>query len=131
MCNNSENYGEKYCSKCGELKTLDEFFQRKDSPNRKYKAACKNCECDYGKEYRAKKLYGITVDDIQSIKTDQNDSCAICGEVTVLVVDHNHTTGAVRALLCNLCNRGLGYFRDNPKLLLAASDYLLEKGYSE
>jgi hypothetical protein len=130
MCRDSDHYGEKYCSKCGGLKPLDQYFQRKDAPNQKYQAACKSCVSVYGKEYRAKKLYGITYDEIQSIKAEQEDSCTICGEITQLVVDHNHTTGQVRALLCDLCNRGLGYFRDNPELLMRASNYLLEKGYA-
>ncbi len=39
-------------------------------------------------------------------------------------IDHCHKTGKVRGLLCKLCNCGLGYFRDDPKLMLAAITYL-------
>jgi hypothetical protein len=63
----------------------------------------------------------------------QHDVCAIChepetvekyGRVQPLSVDHDHVTGQVRRLLCNSCNRGIGYFRDNPVLLRAAAEYL-------
>jgi hypothetical protein len=60
---------------------------------------------------------------------DQNGCCAICGvhqsEVSKrFSVDHNHSTGKVRGLLCNHCNRGLGHFRDDPMLLEFAAQYL-------
>jgi hypothetical protein len=61
--------------------------------------------------------------------SEQSGVCKICGEPCptykhALAVDHNHTTGKVRGLLCNNCNNGLGRFRDNPQYLRAAADYL-------
>jgi len=41
-----------------------------------------------------------------------------------LVVDHNHATGKVRALLCHNCNLTLGRAKDNPNILLSCIDYL-------
>jgi len=38
--------------------------------------------------------------------------------------DHNHATGMPRAILCALCNKGLGKFRDTPEFLRRAADYL-------
>jgi len=80
------------------------------------------------------KLYGITLETYTEMLNAQGSVCAICqqpetsvhrdGKVYVLAVDHDHETGAVRGLLCKACNRGLADFRDDPKRLNAAMDYL-------
>jgi hypothetical protein len=72
-----------------------------------------------------RKRYGITAADFEQLLAKQNDECAICGDRTVECVDHCHVTGAVRGLLCRLCNTGLGHFRDDPERLMAAAAYLL------
>ena len=58
----------------------------------------------------------------------QSGGCAICGGKSLrkkyLAVDHNHDTGEVRGLLCNNCNSGLGFFKDNAALLRLAAAYL-------
>jgi len=77
--------------------------------------------------------YGLTVDTWQAMVERQGDCCAICGSppnpgtgpaTQRLHIDHDHVTGRNRALLCNNCNRGLGYFKDDPVLLRAAADYI-------
>jgi hypothetical protein len=62
--------------------------------------------------------------------------CGICGNdlklpekrrgqsLEVVAVDHNHSTGKVRGLLCNRCNKGLGFFKDSSELLNSAIRYL-------
>jgi hypothetical protein len=54
----------------------------------------------------------------------QDGRCLICAEATTLAVDHDHRTGEVRGLLCSLCNRALGHFRDAPVLCERAALYL-------
>lgn len=57
----------------------------------------------------------------------QHGVCAIChrppSPTRCLDIDHNHKTGAIRGLLCHLCNRGLAFFREAMDLL-RANDYL-------
>lgn len=56
----------------------------------------------------------------------EGKSCVICGAADGLAVDHCHTTGEIRGVLCRPCNLGLGYFRDDPERLLGAIKYLAE-----
>lgn len=75
-------------------------------------------------------MYGITLDDYNKKSEDQNHSCAICHKPSKnqwgaeLVVDHCHTTGKIRQLLCDKCNRGLGQFDDNIELFEIAIQYI-------
>lgn len=77
-----------------------------------------------------KRVFGISLEEYNIMSEKQNHICAICGKPEmnnknkVLCVDHNHKTGAVRQLLCGLCNSGLGAFRDDKTLLTKAIKYL-------
>ena len=74
-----------------------------------------------------KKRYGITQEDYDLMLENQSHGCKICGAPrgrSRLSVDHCHTTGKVRGLLCSPCNSGLGYFKDNPAVLASAIKYL-------
>jgi hypothetical protein len=55
---------------------------------------------------------------------EQGGLCAICKSAPAVHVDHDHATGAVRALLCFNCNGGLGQFKDDPETLHAAAFYV-------
>jgi hypothetical protein len=74
---------------------------------------------------------GITFssDDEKNLLAQQNYSCAICqgkAKRGSFDLDHCHTTGKVRGLLCNKCNKGLGFFNDNIELFVRAIKYLEE-----
>jgi hypothetical protein len=55
------------------------------------------------------------------------DKCEICGDrldESSLRIDHSHSTGAFRGILCGRCNSGLGFFKDSPGILTSAAKYL-------
>ena len=72
--------------------------------------------------------YGIGYPEFIRMFEQQDYKCKICklalteGEAKL---DHCHDSNNIRGILCDLCNRGLGYFRDNPTTLIAAADYVL------
>ncbi len=77
-----------------------------------------------------KRKYNITLEDYNKLLDKQNSVCAICGRTEmnnankVLCVDHNHNTGAIRGLLCGLCNSGIGHFQDDIILIRKSISYL-------
>ena len=73
--------------------------------------------------------YGITPEQYEVMLKEQKDKCKICErmfdeETTVPHVDHCHSTGKVRGLVCRSCNTGLGFFEDNTEWLKKAITYL-------
>ncbi len=74
--------------------------------------------------------YGLTITEYKNLLKKQGMVCAICRKperrVTSkrLVVDHNHKTKKVRGLLCDACNRGIGYLREDIIILINAVNYL-------
>jgi len=84
---------------------------------------------DYRHYESVKRRYGLTQTQYDTLKELQGGRCAICrqpptGKRTRLHVDHDHGTGEVRGLLCNLCNVALGSMHDDPAILRAAIVYL-------
>jgi len=79
------------------------------------------------RRWYAKRL-GLSEDQWNKVqKRLDKGPCESCGKAGPVVMDHNHKTGKFRGLLCHQCNVGIGFFKDEPKLLLAAINYLLAK----
>lgn len=87
---------------------------------------------------KVQKKFGLSADDYKALVAKQNGVCAVCqrpevardgrsGRVKELAVDHDHETGKVRGLLCSSCNRAIGHLNEDPKLLLAAANYLISQ----
>ena len=84
------------------------------------------------KAYLILKKYGITLAEKKEMLNEQGNKCKICLQDfpsdVAPNVDHCHTSGKVRGLLCWNCNIGLGSFKDNPVVLIKAAEYLKEQG---
>jgi hypothetical protein len=153
MCKNckqgykDKRYGKSYgamrtCKTCGIKATNNEelkLFQKGSSYKFGRQPHCKKCylsresmiKSNNSLDKRCRK-FGITVDDYNNLISIQNNSCAICnkhkdefsGRGNNFHIDHCHTSGKVRGLLCSNCNTGLGQFKDNIKSLENAIQYL-------
>ena len=78
---------------------------------------------------RKARLYGLSAAQQDAMERAQAGKCAICKNdfgsgMHAFHVDHCHTTGKVRGLLCPKCNRGLGHFKDNREYMRSALCYL-------
>lgn len=128
----------KKCSRCKQNKSISEFGKGR-------RAWCRKCTYVYQKEWRKKnprkaakynrmghlrRTYGLSLEDYDEMLAKQDNRCAICGSENPgdntkhFHVDHRHSTGEVRGLLCGICNRGMGCFEDDIERLHAAIEYL-------
>ncbi|MFD8496224.1 endonuclease VII domain-containing protein [Amycolatopsis sp. NPDC059657] len=129
----------KVCRACGETKPLAEFYRRASSKDGR-RSVCIPCARqaaalrhqatrDAARNRRYLNRYGITAADVDELRAQQRYRCAVCGRhedrlPLGLMVDHDHVSGTVRALLCHSCNAGIGHFRESPEILRAAIAYL-------
>lgn len=131
----------KTCSKCLQTKPLEAFHKRNTKGTCGVQSHCKACVGVHMKAYSESKgrylafgrKYGISKKQYFDMREAQQNKCAICSKVLNdkgtrahdgAAIDHCHTTGKIRGLLCNHCNRGLGMFQDDPDTLIKASLYL-------
>ncbi|QXO14575.1 HNH endonuclease [Arthrobacter phage Kaylissa] len=138
----------KICARCKEEKPLDAFYTRSD--NGKPHANCKPCHAarqrelyaesperrakiaerlasDRHKQRKAELLYGMDPGDYARLLAEQGGTCSICHQPPSghrLCVDHDHTSGKVRGLLCHNCNRAIGLLGDDPERVASAAAYL-------
>lgn len=151
----------KQCRDCGCIKSKEEFIKNKlfsdgidtlclvcnrvrvkkwRTVNPEKRKAQEKRESDPNKEYNRRKhlknVYGISLEDYDLLYLKQDGCCAICGIHQSSIkqrfhLDHCHTTGKIRGLLCQHCNHLLGRARDTRRILQSAIDYLdkTETGY--
>jgi hypothetical protein len=126
--------GHKRCPDCEQVEVVEEFPRNKGARDGRggYCKPCHNARTREtadrlyggGRNYHLKARYGITAAEYDALLAAQDGPCALCGERPAEHVDHDHTFGQVRGLLCSCCNQGLGNFRDRREYLQAAVDYL-------
>lgn len=130
---------QKYCPRCKQVKSFTEYNK---NPRNAYglSAYCRACLTVQDKKHQTTRrlrhkhrTYGITPNGYNQLEAAQGYVCAICGlpETRIykgtpahLAVDHSHSTGKVRGLLCARCNVALARFQDNPQLFINAAEYL-------
>jgi hypothetical protein len=119
--------GYTFCNSCKEWKIFG-----------KAKTYCKDCcskrtQNNYSLEkqrvYLLKKKYGITPEKYDEMLSEQDYKCYICHKHEdkldrSLAVDHCHSTGKVRGLLCGNCNRFLGQINDDIDTAKRIYEYL-------
>jgi uncharacterized Zn finger protein len=139
----------KVCRKCGTEKPVSEFHKNRAERADGLQTSCKECSKTTTYNYRhsekghvrvvtsrfksALKKYALTETGYNAMLAAQNYVCAICGQperhivrgaTKRLAVDHCHTTGKVRGLLCAHCNQAIGRLNDDPELIRKAADYV-------
>lgn len=115
----------KKCFRCKNIKNISEFYKNKLNKTG-HDSICKECSSNKSSNFKIIE-YGITVQEYNDMLETQDFKCAICSKEQdniSLSIDHNHTTGKVRGLLCNSCNMALGLFQDSTRILLMAATYL-------
>lgn len=127
------------CKKCGIEHPLTNFYIKFNKGNLnsyRFNSSCKSCgnaltknRTKYQRKYNLNKKFNLTIEQYNSILISQNNTCAICGvdaklQNKKLAVDHNHSTGNIRGLLCSSCNTGIGLLKDDIKVLNSAIKYL-------
>lgn len=81
----------------------------------------------YHRAAALKHEYGLSSEQYMAIFDAQGGVCRLCGSgpgTKSLRVDHCHSTGLVRGLLCAACNSALGVLGDNELGLMRAMEYL-------
>jgi hypothetical protein len=80
------------------------------------------------RRWQLKHKYGLTLEQYDAMWAAQGNACAVCGTTEMVGrgwhVDHCHTSGNVRGILCHHCNVGLGHFKDDVVNLERAIGYL-------
>jgi len=109
------------------------FDHRTKEGRSAYGKAWRKANPDRAKELDLLKMFGITLAEYGAMLVAQGGVCAICqqpetemrsGKLKALAVDHDHTTGTLRGLLCVACNTGLGKLGEDRDRLLSAIRYL-------
>lgn len=110
-----------------------EYDYKTREGNNAYLRAYRKASPTIEKARNLRAKFSLSLEDYNRMLEAQGGVCAICrnpethkrnGKLKALAVDHHHSTGKIRGLLCSDCNTGIGKLKDDPKVLLAAAEYL-------
>ena len=136
----------KVCNKCSIVKPIDDYYVKKigKKGQKLYQGICKKClnahnlkkyhnESKEQRERRKllnshahmKRKYGLTTEQFSAMITEQDNRCKICTcEMEDPQIDHNHSTGKIRGLLCKPCNMSLGLLKEDINSLYNMISYI-------
>jgi len=116
------------CQLCKLELPIDEFIKEVDNKHQKFRKSwfCSKCRVVRKREYYLKSKYNMfSIDEYDTMLRDQDCKCAICSkDMDRPCVDHNHTTGKIRKLLCVQCNAMIGNSYEDISTLKNAIKYL-------
>ena len=101
--------------------------ERLKENSRRYYLANKDRQKANGRAAHLLRKYRLTVQEYDAMLSKQGGVCAICKQPPSdrrFPVDHCHSSGEVRGILCDRCNRLIGQAGDDPEILLNAVAYL-------
>lgn len=129
----------KICRLCKEEQGLTEFYKASSGTRDGLRHECKTCInknsliyydknkehlVSKRKEYYFRTTYSLTIEELEQMKAEQANKCLCCEEEKPLVVDHCHSTGRIRGLLCSTCNQAIGSAYENTNTLRNMITYL-------
>lgn len=127
-----------YCMRCPMWRTDDPRAERRRAQARRRARqaySLRGPRTDDDRLNRRLARYGVTRDWLISALFSQGNRCACCGDhlghfggAGGPAIDHDHSTGLARAVLCNLCNPALGYLKESPARAELAAAYLRAHG---
>ena len=110
--------------------TSEKLYRRKECKKCNNANQRKRYKPELRKNQHLKTLYGITLDEYNSILESQDKKCSICntstpnGKNNSFHLDHDHATNKIRGILCHSCNLMIGQAKDDVTILKSAIDYL-------
>lgn len=138
--------GSRRCRECNRIRAKEYWVRKYGEPGPHYQTL--KTHCPQGHEYTEENTYrnsasrqcktcirernllrdfGITIAQYEEMLEAQGGVCWACKTAPTkksLAVDHNHTTGAIRGLLCHPCNVALGLLREDRVIIASLVEYL-------
>lgn len=126
----------KICIKCKEEKPWSEYNLAK---NKRPYSYCRSCTTQLGREwkkrtnykpsktYEVNYRYGITLEEYDNLFIEAGNTCKICGRSHLkMVLDHCHTTGKIRGIICTNCNTAMGLIAESVDTLDKMKEYVID-----
>ena len=111
-----------HCKECYKKQQLEKYHELPIETKRHRR---RKRDPEYHKAYKLKTLYGLTTEQFSAMIVEQNSVCKICScHLDKPQIDHCHTTGKVRGLLCRSCNTSLGLLKENTNTLHSMIQYI-------